>query len=371
MICSRMKSGNATAHHFSEMKEASRLYRVLLWMVTIVVALLLCFLLIKLYPFYRSFLLFLGGLFLPFIVAALIAYLLHPVIDFLAAWRLPRWLSILIIYTLFFGLSGFLVYKGFPVLINQVKEFSHNLPALMERYDHYVEFMYERTAFLPETVHDQMDAVLFGLEHRAEAFLKNLLRTWNKLPQVVIFLVVTPVIVFYMLKDTDKIGHAGLMLLPRRYRAKVKSLVLRIDNNLGYYIRGVLLVSCIVSLLTWTAFTMIKLPYSLILALLVGTTNIIPYFGPIIGVIPAILVGLTISPKTALIAGITVFIIQLIEGNLLSPFIVGKSIHIHPLLIIFALLVGGELGGIIGMIVAVPLLTILKACVDTAKETDV
>ncbi|PAE17102.1 hypothetical protein CHH91_05345 [Virgibacillus sp. 7505] len=371
MICSQMKNGNATAHHSSNMKEASRLYRVLLWMVTIVVALLLCFLLIKLYPFYRSFLLFLGGLFLPFIIAGLIAYLLHPIIDFLASWRLPRWLSILVIYTLFFGLTGFLLYKGFPVLISQVKEFSHNLPALTQRYDHYVQFMYERTAFLPETVHDQMDAVLQGLEQRAEVFLKDLLHIWNKLPQVVIFLVVTPVIVFYMLKDTDKIGNAGLSLLPRRYRSRVKSLVLRIDNNLGYYIRGVLLVSCIVSLLTWTAFTLIKLPYSLVLALLVGATNIIPYFGPIIGAVPAILVGITISPKTALLAGIMVFIIQLIEGNLLSPFIVGKSIHIHPLLIIFALLVGGELGGIIGMIAAVPCLTIIKACLDTAKETDV
>ncbi|MFP7493540.1 AI-2E family transporter [Terribacillus saccharophilus] len=353
------------------MKEASRLYRVLLWMVTIVVALLLCFLLIKLYPFYRSFLLFIGGLFLPFTIAALIAYLLHPVIDLLASWRLPRWMSILIIYTLFFGLVGFLVYKGVPVLITQMKEFSHNLPALLQRYDQYVQFMYERTAFLPETVHDQLDAVLYGLEQRAEGFLTKLLHAWNKLPQVMIFLVVTPVIVFYMLKDTQKIGHAGLMLLPSRYRGSVKSLVLRIDDNLGHYIRGVLLVSCIVSLLTWTAFTLIKLPYSLILALLVGATNIIPYFGPIIGAIPAILVGLTISPNTALLAGFTVFVIQLIEGNLLSPFIVGKSIHIHPLLIIFALLVGGELGGIIGMIVAVPVLTILKACVDTAKEADV
>ncbi len=258
MICLLMKNGNATAHHSSIMKEASRLYRVLLWMVTIVVALLLCFLIIKLYPFYRSFLLFLGGLFLPFIIAGLIAYLLHPVIDFLAAWRLPRWLSILIIYTLFFGLTGFLLYKGFPVLISQVKEFSHNLPALTQRYDYYVQFMYERTAFLPETVHDQMDSILHGLEQRAEGFLKDLLHIWNRLPQVVIFLVVTPVIVFYMLKDTDKIGNAGLMLLPRRYRGNVKSLVLRIDNNLGYYIRGVLLVSCIVSLLTWTAFTLIQ-----------------------------------------------------------------------------------------------------------------
>ncbi|QXE00513.1 AI-2E family transporter [Terribacillus sp. DMT04] len=366
-----MKNGNATAHHSSHMKEVSRLSRVLLWMVTVVVALLLCFLLIKLYPFYRSFLLFLGGLFLPFIIAGLIAYLLHPVIDRLAAWRLPRWLSILIIYVLFFGFSGFLLYKGVPALINQVKDFSHNLPELTQRYDHYVQYMYQRTAFLPETVHDKMDQVLHNLESRAENFLTKLLRLWNKLPQLIIFLVVTPVIVFYMLKDADKIGSAGLRLLPRKYRSKVKSLVLRIDDNLGRYIRGVLLVSCIVSLLTWTAFTLIRLPYSLVLALVVGSTNIIPYFGPIIGVIPAILVGITISPKTAILAGIAVFIIQLIEGNLLSPYIVGKSIHIHPLLIIFALLVGGELGGIIGMIAAVPVLTIIKACVDTAKDTDV
>jgi len=91
-----------------------------------------------------------------------------------------------------------------------------------------------------------------------------------------------------------------------------------------------------------------------------GLTNIIPYFGPIIGAIPAIAITLTMSAKLIIFVLLAIFIIQLIESNLLSPYIVGKSINIHPVAIIFALLLGGEISGVIGMILAVPTLTILN-----------
>src|SRR5699024_8782775 len=96
----------------------------------------------------------------------------------------------------------------------------------------------------------------------------------------------------------------------------------------------------------------------LVLSIIMGLTNVIPYFGPIIGAIPAVLITLTISKKLVLFVILAVFIVQIIENNFLSPYIVGKSIRIHPVLIIFALLLGGELGGVVGMIFAVPLLTI-------------
>ncbi len=102
----------------------------------------------------------------------------------------------------------------------------------------------------------------------------------------------------------------------------------------------------------------------LVLGVIAGITNIIPYFGPLIGAVPALVVAVTLSVKTLIITIAAIVFIQLIEGNLLSPYIMGRSIHTHPLLIIFALLAGGELAGIAGMVLAVPVLTCVKVVIE-------
>src|SRR5699024_2099357 len=109
---------------------------------------------------------------------------------------------------------------------------------------------------------------------------------------------------------------------------------------------------------------MLHINNAILLAIIMGLTNIIPYFGPIIGAIPAVALTLTFSAKSVIFILIGIFTIQLIEGNLLSPYIVGKSVAVHPIAIIFALLLGGEIGGVVGMILAVPALTILKVIVS-------
>jgi predicted PurR-regulated permease PerM len=100
--------------------------------------------------------------------------------------------------------------------------------------------------------------------------------------------------------------------------------------------------------------------YPLLLGFIIGITDIIPYFGPVIGAIPAVIIAATISNKMILIVIIIIFGLQFIEGNLLSPIIVGKSLHMHPIMIMAALLLGGEVGGVIGLLIAVPILAIIR-----------
>ena len=104
--------------------------------------------------------------------------------------------------------------------------------------------------------------------------------------------------------------------------------------------------------------------YALLLAIIMGLTNIIPYFGPIIGATPAVAITITTSTKLTIFVIVAVFVIQLIESNFISPYIVGKTMNIHPIAIIFALLLGGKVYGIVGMIIAVPALTILKEVIN-------
>ena len=101
-------------------------------------------------------------------------------------------------------------------------------------------------------------------------------------------------------------------------------------------------------------------PYALLLGVIIGVTNIIPYIGPIIGAVPAAIIAATISIKLVITIVIIIFVLQFLEGNVLSPLIVGKSLHIHPLFIMLALLLGGEFGGVLGLILAVPILAVVK-----------
>lgn len=108
--------------------------------------------------------------------------------------------------------------------------------------------------------------------------------------------------------------------------------------------------------------------YPLLLGTIIGVTNVIPYFGPIIGAVPAVIIASALSVKMVVITIGIIIVLQFLEGNILSPLIVGKSLHMHPLLIMLALLAGGEAGGILGLIIAVPILAVFKVSMIHAKK---
>ncbi|WP_407269538.1 AI-2E family transporter [Radiobacillus sp. PE A8.2] len=332
----------------------------LYWILIGILSFLFLFLLTKLFPLYQSFFSVIFKILTPFIISAVIAYLLHPIIEKLHESNFPRWFAIIFIYLLFFGGVGFIFYKAFPMFIHQLRDLNENLPQFVDTYRASIYGMYEQTSYLPETVHDRMDDFLHEFEEAVTNILTEMVRQATKIMDIVIVIAVIPVLVFYMLKDFSLIKSSLFKLTPRKYREDGKQLLQKIDKSLGDYIRGQLLVCLFVGITSYGLFWLIGIKYPLLLAIVIGTTNIIPYFGPIIGAVPAVIIAFTVSIKMVLFVILSVFIVQIIEGNLLSPFIVGKSVNIHPILIIFALLVGGEIGGIIGMIIAIPVLSVIK-----------
>jgi predicted PurR-regulated permease PerM len=175
---------------------------------------------------------------------------------------------------------------------------------------------------------------------------------------------VVPFIAFYLLKDMKDLHRAGMMLVPQAYRKQVLAVMRDINESLGNYIHGQMIVALIVGLCAYLGYWLIGMPYPLLLAAFVCLTNVIPYIGPLIGAAPAVVIALTISTKMLLLVIMVNLIIQMLEGNILSPNIVGKSLHLHPILIIMALLAGETIGGIVGMIVAVPILAICKVVIN-------
>lgn len=314
----------------------------------------------KLYPFYEAFLQIILTLLIPFIISMFLAYLLHPIVEALHEQHLPRWLAIMIIYLFFFGGVGYVVYKTYPVFLKQLKDLIHNIPGFVDTYRTWIYSLYEKTSFLPETVHDRMDSILLNVERMGEDAVASIGTKLTGVFDVVIIIAVIPVLVFYMLKDFPIMRNLLWQFTPSKYRNEGKEVLSEIDRSLGGYIRGQLLVCFFVGMISILMLWLIGMKYPLVLGGIMGITNVIPYFGPILGAIPALIISFTMGIKMVLLVGIIVLIVQIIEGNLLSPFIVGKSLHIHPVLIILALLVGEEVAGIIGMIVAVPVLTIIR-----------
>ncbi|WP_010531081.1 AI-2E family transporter [Lentibacillus jeotgali] len=336
----------------------------LFWIITGIFSFLFIYLLVKLFPVYDAVFSFLWHLLLPFLIAVLIAYLLYPIIQKMHKHGLPKSLAILLIYMLFFGGAGYLIYRIYPAVIEQTSDLQEQLPQMIEMYRNIIYSLYEYTSFLPETVHDRMDGLISEAETYIEDLLTDLVRSFTKIFDMIIVITVIPVLVFYILKDFETIKKYVKKWIPWKYHERTRILCQSIDEGLGSYIRGQLIVCLFVGVTAFALFKFLDIPYALLLAIIMGLTNIIPYFGPIIGAIPAVAITATISGKLVLFVLAGIFAIQVIDGNLLSPYIVGKSINIHPIAIIFALLLGGQLSGVIGMILAVPVLAVLNVVIS-------
>jgi len=176
----------------------------------------------------------------------------------------------------------------------------------------------------------------------------------------IITYMLSPLIIYYFLCDSENMINKALIIFPPESRNVIKKIIEDIDKVLGRYIISQLILCGIISIATFFILIFMKVDFPLILSLINGIFNIIPYFGPLFGVIPIILIALLSSPKIALYTTLWLFALQQIEGSVLSPKIIGESISMHPLTVILLLLIGGNVGGILGMILAVPLGVVIK-----------
>ncbi|WP_315969837.1 AI-2E family transporter [Bacillus testis] len=305
---------------------------------------------------------------LPFAIAAFISYLLHPVVEKLHQKGMNRGISILLIYVVFFGGAGFAIYRGIPVIIRELEELMEATPVFTQKYQHVLDVIHAKTSHWPVQYKDRVqDAILF-VEKQAEAFLTKSLSSLVKIFDFVVLFAIIPFISFYYLKDWVKIKKAIWYITPSFLRKQGISFMKDAEVSIGSYIRGQLIVCVIIGVLSALFLWIAHVKYSLLLGVIIGITNVIPYFGPIIGALPALLIAAATSAKQMIWVAVIVFGLQFVEGNILSPMIVGKSLHMHPLIIMFSLFLGGEIGGVFGLILAVPILAIIKVAILHARS---
>ncbi|MED4953638.1 AI-2E family transporter [Paenibacillus sp. FSL R5-0527] len=305
---------------------------------------------------------FLKAVLAPFVIAIIISYVLNPVVRMLGGRKVPRTIAVLLIYAVFLTALAVILMNVIPMFVEQLEELGEHLPELtihtqqmMNRWDN---------GLLPGSVRMGMNNWFFQFENRLASAISRFLDNIGATIGVVFNAFIIPFLIFYMLKDIELIERLVLRYLPRSGRKSIITLLREIDQALGNYIRGQLLVCVIIGVLAYIGYMMIGMPFALLLAGVVAVCNIIPYLGPFLGAAPALVMATTISWKMVLFVLLVNMLCQTIESNVISPQVVGRSLHLHPMLIIFALLVGGEVAGVPGLILAVPLFAVMKVIIQ-------
>ncbi|WP_223702811.1 AI-2E family transporter [Sutcliffiella deserti] len=330
---------------------------------TLLLVMIILYVFMKLSPFWTPVLKVIMTVSIPFFISIFITYLLHPIVEYTYNRGVPRPLAILLIYLIFFGALGLIGYKGIPIIIDQLWELSDNFPRLSRIYSDWIKQIHSSTSGWPDGIHERVDQTFTEFEGMLSNLLVKVISGLKGIINSFFIIIVIPFIVFYLLKDFDQVKKTMWYLTPRKWRQSGMLFLKDVDKSLGSYIRGQLTVCIIIGGLATISLWLVGMKYPLVLGIIIGITNIIPYFGPIIGAFPAVIIAATISVKMVIFVLIIIFGLQFIEGNILSPLIVGKSLHIHPVLIILALLIGGEIGGVVGLILAVPIFAVLKVTI--------
>lgn len=315
-----------------------------------------------------------GKIILPIIYAMVIAYLMRPLVRRLENKGIKRATGIIMVYLLF--ILGLLAVTVFilPELINNTRELIRTVPEItvnsQKLFDKAMSMI--RYSDWPA---DVKNAILGEIEkgtYKVENFALDALRsTLTKLIEIITMffdIVLAMFIAYYLMKDAEQFRESVLSITPRSWRNWLTGTGREISSIMSGFIQGQLLTALIVGILEVIGLYIAGVKYPLILGLIGGIANIIPYFGPFIGAIPAVAVALIDSPVRAVWATVVFIIIQQLDNAFISPKIIEGKLGLHPVTTIMVVLIGGQFFGILGMLVAVPIAAILKVILKKSVD---
>lgn len=277
---------------------------------------------------------------------------LTPAVDWLHKKRIPRALSVLLIYLVLIGIVALSVYLLIPPLVAQIKELANQFPTL---YDKFVPYLLRiKGLSREEEFVSNVQQNLASLGENITAATRTLFSTLGSILGSIFSAIVILVLSFYLIVQKDALKNFIKAMVPSKRAPYIVDLFDRINNKIGRWLSGQIILCIVVGVLIFIGLRLLGVKYALVLAIFAGITEIIPYIGPVIGGLPAVLLAFIESPLLALFVIILYFVVQQLENHILVPKIMQKAIGLNPIVVIFALLIGGKLAGILGMILAVP-----------------
>ena len=318
---------------------------------------------------------FLGGVLnvlAPLFIGFVVAWLFAPLVDRLTKKGISRIFASMIVYVIFivFLLVFFRIF--IPIIYNELNELISTLPSILSKITDFIN-----------NIFDKLDTEAFDMEavktNVLDAITKYGTSISSNLPTTIVSLMSNLVsglgtiffgliIGLYMLFDFDNVTNLLLKIIPVKHQVEVASLVEKIGSEVRKCVNGTLLVACMVFVCDTIGFGIIGLKSALLFGLFCGITDLIPYIGPYLGTAVATVVGLTQSPLIGLGVFIIACIVQLIESYVLQPIVMSKATNLHPVIIICGLLIFGHFFGIVGMVLATPIMSIIKVIFEFIIE---
>ena len=304
----------------------------------------------------------------PVVFAVLLYYLLNPMVDWLEKKRVNRKLAILLVFLGILLILTLSVLFLLPGIREQLNELIIALPRITETiliqleellYTDWLTQLYQeiQATNLIERLTEQLTNIF-------SVTLGSLGSLIGVITQVTITLVTLPFVLYYMLADKDRFKTSLLKITPVRARPILNEFIRRASKQVGSYVRGQLLVALFVGIIFYMGYRIINLEYALILSIAAGVLNLVPYLGSIIASVAALIIGAFVSPLKFVQVILVIIVEQTIEGRVLSPLILGNELDIHPLVILFLLLISGSVFGFMGLVLAIPGFAVLKVVWD-------
>lgn len=314
----------------------------------------------------------------PVLFATAIIYILNPVVTGLRKRGVPRAVGAVIAYLVAAAVIGVVAVVLVPQIVNQASALGDQLPVI---YDNAVGFILDVAQRIGlsnlsllsyEELVAQFSAPDEALRDGIEVFVGRAFNFALDLAEIGVLVFLTPVIAFYLLIDLPSVGRHVMELVPERARDEADALAGSLSKSIGGFVRGQLLVALIVGAISAFGLWAVGLDLWLILGLIAGLFNIIPFLGPWFSGLLAGLVALIVGDfRLALLVGMVFIVVQQLENHIITPLVMRATVKLHPSLIIMALLVGSSVGGFLGLVLAVPITALLRVLVSHFWRTRV
>ena len=301
--------------------------------------------------------------FAPVALALVVVFLLSPLVNLLERRGVRRGLAVAICYLSFVAIAGVALALVVPVIARQIGGFVGHLPqyvqdatqdinefAARRGWDFRIDLMSTQVQQYVLDNREQIIGVLGGVRSLAFGLI-----------HILITVVIGAILSIYILLDMPKIKETIRSVIPRHRRDELSALSVRIAGALGAFFRGQLLVAIFVGLASALGLTLVKIPFAAVVGLIAGVFNLVPLIGPFIGAIPAVILGLLSGePTRALWGGLVLLAVQQIDNHIISPNVIGRTVRLHPITVMLALLVAGSQFGIFGMLLVIPVISAIK-----------
>ncbi|MEE9224657.1 MAG: AI-2E family transporter [Bacteroidota bacterium] len=303
--------------------------------------------------------------FLLLIFCIVLTMILKPPVDYFENKGLPRVLPILVLFVLLGGALVLSFWFGYPFMLHRLSlltdalgnlSFAEKVKELQGSVAEYIPFL------KAEDVGLRINTFLADIANRAE-------ETLSSAASLLLMLVIVPFITFFLLKDYDRMKKRIIRMVPNKYFEMALNLIYNLERQLSRYIRGVFLESLLVAALYMIAYKIIGLDFPIMMGLIGGLFNIIPLVGPILGAVPAVVISIIQTGDFGFLLPIVVItvIVQQTDELLIQPNIYGKLLDLHPVAVIIVILLGSQIMGVLGMVLAIPIYTVLMV---TAEQTN-